>query len=71
GLGGSNSCGAGWIGTPSRALGRIVAGGNQTTQVQINAGGLAPGSYSGFVCVGSNDPGTPKTAVRVALTVTP
>jgi hypothetical protein len=71
GLGGSNACGAGWIGTPTRALGRISAGGSQSTQVQINASGLAPGSYSGFVCVGSNDPSTPKTAVRVALTVTP
>jgi hypothetical protein len=71
GLGGSNACGAGWIGTPTRALGRISAGGSQSTQVQINASGLAPGSYSGFVCVGSNDPSTPKTAVCVALTVTP
>lgn len=71
GLGGSNSCGATWIGAPTRALGRIVAGGNQATQVSISAAGLAPGSYSGFVCVGSNDPITPKTAVRVALTVTP
>ncbi|MFK3650041.1 S8 family serine peptidase [Lysobacter enzymogenes] len=66
---GSNNCGATWIGAPSRAFGRIAVGANVDTTVQINAAGLAPGSYSGYVCVASNDPLRPKAALRVALTV--
>ncbi|MET4728175.1 hypothetical protein ABIE09_001982 [Lysobacter enzymogenes] len=68
-LSGSNSCGATWIGAPSRAFGRIAVGANVDTTVQISAAGLAPGSYSGYVCVASNDPLRPKAALRVALTV--
>ncbi|WP_255595142.1 S8 family serine peptidase [Lysobacter sp. BMK333-48F3] len=70
-LQGANACGATWIGAPSRAFGRLAVGANVDTLVQISAAGLAPGSYSGYVCVASNDPLRPKAALRVALTVTP
>jgi len=70
-LQGANACGATWIGAPSRAFGRLAVGANVDTQVQISAAGLVPGSYSGYVCVASNDPLRPKAALRVALTVTP
>ncbi|WP_082638854.1 S8 family serine peptidase [Lysobacter antibioticus] len=70
-LQGANDCGATWIGAPSRAFGRLAVGANVDTQVQISAAGLVPGSYSGYVCVASNDPLRPKAALRVALTVTP
>ncbi|MGH8082049.1 MAG: S8 family serine peptidase, partial [Lysobacter sp.] len=62
-------CGAAWIGAPNRAFGRIVVGANYTTQVQISAAGLAPGTHEGFLCVASNDVINPKRAVRVVLTV--
>lgn len=66
------ACGAPWIGNATGAIGQIAAGAaNRTIQVQINAAGLAPGTRTGYVCVGSNDPARPKTAVRVTLTVAP
>lgn len=68
---GANACGASWIGAPSRAFGRLAVGANVDNQVQISAAGLTPGSYSGYVCVASNDPLRPKAALRVALTVQP
>ncbi|KWS02252.1 Serine protease, subtilase family [Lysobacter capsici AZ78] len=71
GLQGANNCGATWIGAPTRAFGRVAPAAGMDTQVQINAAGLAAGSYVGYVCVASNDPSRPKAALRVALTVTP
>jgi hypothetical protein len=35
----------------------------------VNTAGLAPGVYSAFVCVASNDPVTPQATVRVVLNV--
>ncbi|QWP76005.1 S8 family serine peptidase [Lysobacter sp. K5869] len=67
---GSNACGATWVGAPNRAFGRIAGNGGYDTQVQISAAGLAPGSYSGYVCVASNDATQPKVAMPVKLTVT-
>jgi hypothetical protein len=66
------ACGAPWIGNATGAIGQIAPGAaNRTVQVQINTVGLTPGTRAGYVCVGSNDPTRPKTAVRVALTVMP
>ena len=68
---GRNTCGASWIGTPARAFGRTAPGTGIDNQVQINAAGLPPGTYNGYICVASNDPVRPKIALRVSLTVTP
>lgn len=70
GLHGANSCGATWIGAATRPSGRVAPGASQSTQVQVSAAGLAPGTYVGFVCVASNDPLQATVALRVALTVT-
>jgi hypothetical protein len=37
--------------------------------VSVNTAGLAPGNYSGFVCLGSNDPARATATVRVNLSV--
>jgi hypothetical protein len=70
-LQGANTCGARWIGAPTRAFGRLAAGKNADTKIQVDAAGLAAGKQVGYVCVASNDPKRPKTAVRVTLTITP
>nr|WP_242691093.1 S8 family serine peptidase [Lysobacter enzymogenes] len=67
----SNACGGTWVGAPNRAFGRIAGNGGYDTQVQISAAGLAPGNYSGYVCVASNDTTQPKVAMPIKLTVTP
>ena len=64
-------CGAPWIGGVAPASGRAAAGAPATVNFTVNTAGLAPGSYTGFVCVGSNDPQRSSATVRVALTVTP
>ncbi|MGN6519014.1 MAG: BACON domain-containing protein [Dokdonella sp.] len=42
-----------------------------TVDVGIDASTLAPGSYSTYLCVHSNDPATPVVAVPLSLTVDP
>lgn len=68
---GSVPCGASWIGAATPTSGQVNPAGSTSVQVQINATGLAPGAYSGYACVATNDPLKPKAAVRIALTVTP
>jgi hypothetical protein len=68
---GSVGCGAPWIGGVAPASGRAAAGAPATVNFTVNTAGLAPGNYTGFVCVGSNDPQRSSATVRVALTVTP
>jgi len=70
-LTGTVGCGAAWIGSVAPASGRAAAGAPATVSVTVNTAGLAPGSYSGFVCLGSNDPARASATVRVNLTVTP
>ncbi|GAB3739326.1 hypothetical protein GCM10028794_22910 [Silanimonas algicola] len=70
-LNGTVSCGAPWISSVLPVSGRAAAGAPATVTVNVNTAGLAPGSYSGFVCLGSNDPARASATVRVNLTVTP
>jgi hypothetical protein len=70
-LTGTVGCGASWISGLAPASGRAVAGSPATVSFNVNTAGLAPGNYSGFVCLGSNDPNRATATVRVNLTVTP
>ena len=70
-LTGTVSCGAPWISSVAPASGRGAAGAPATVSISVNTQGLAPGNYSGFVCLGSNDPARPSATVRVNLAVTP
>ena len=69
-LNGTVGCGAPWLGSVTPASGRGVAGAPATVNFTVNTAGLAPGNYSGFVCLGSNDPTRASATVRVNLTVT-
>lgn len=51
--------------------GTIAAGGNATVTVTFDSTGLAVGTYSGLLCVNSNDPVNPQVEVPVELTVAP
>lgn len=64
-------CGASWLGTVTPAGGQLVPGASTNLMVPVNAAGLAPGRYTGYACVASNDPARPRVAVRVSLNVTP
>lgn len=70
-INGNVTCNAPWISSVAPASGRAVAGAPATVSVNVNTAGLAPGNYSGFVCLGSNDPNRATATVRVNLTVTP
>lgn len=70
-INGNVTCNAPWISSVAPASGRAVAGAPATVSFNVNTAGLAPGNYSGFVCLGSNDPNRPTATVRVNLTVTP
>jgi len=65
------TCNAPWIASVAPASGRAVAGAPAPVTVTVNTAGLAPGNYTGFVCLGSNDPARATATVRVNLTVTP
>jgi hypothetical protein len=58
-----------WL-SVSPVSGSTPAGATTTVDVTIDATGLAPGIYQGFLCVNSNDPDTPLVQVPVDLTVT-
>lgn len=64
-------CGAPWIGTATPSTGTLSATASENIQVSINASSLAPGSYSAYACVSSNDPEAPVVAKRISLTVLP
>ncbi len=51
--------------------GTIAAGGNASVTVTFDSTGLAVGTYSGLLCVNSNDPVNPQVEVPVELTVAP
>lgn len=68
-VGGSVACGAPWITGVMPSSGSLGNNEASTLRVQVDTSGLAPGEYSGFVCISSNDPVTPQATVRVALTV--
>lgn len=64
-------CGAAWISGTYATTGTLSRGTSRSALTAINTTGFAAGSYSGRVCVQSNDPLTPLLAVPLSLTVTP
>ena len=70
-INGTVGCGASWLSGLAPTSGRAAAGSPASVGFSVNTAGLAPGNYTGFVCVGSNDPSRPQASIRVNLTVTP
>ncbi len=68
---GNVPCGAPWISGTYATTGTLARGTSRSALTAINTTGVAAGSYSGKVCVQSNDPLTPTLAVPLSLTVTP
>lgn len=64
-------CGAPWLGAVSPAGGTLAGGASQATSAAINAAALAAGSYTGYLCVNSNDSARPSVALPLQLTVSP
>jgi subtilisin family serine protease len=65
---GEKPCGAPWlVVTPSN--GGVVPAGTTNATVQMNVAGFAPGTYTAYVCVGSNDTDQPIVSVPVSVTV--
>lgn len=65
-----HTCGASWILT-TLGSGQVGIGNGDDHDVTVVSNGLAPGHYVGYVCVSSDDPERPNSALRVELTVTP
>ncbi len=64
-------CGAPWISGTYATTGTLARGASRSALTAINSTGLAAGSYTGSVCVQSNDPANPVVSVPLSLTVTP
>ncbi len=62
-------CGAPWMGAVNPSMGNVNAGASQSIVAAISAAGLVAGTYSGNLCVNSNDPVRPKAVVPLRLTV--
>ncbi len=58
-----------WL-SVSPTSGSTAAAGSSNVTVTYDSTGLSPGSYSGLLCVGSNDPVNAAVEVPVSLTVT-
>ena len=68
---GTVPCGAPWINSVTPAAGRVAPDESRAVRVRVSAAGMAPGTYTGNVCVASNDPITPKAAAPFRLDVVP
>jgi Subtilase family/PA domain len=64
-------CGASWMGGTFAASGSLARGASRSALTVLYGAGLSPGTYTGRVCVQSNDPYRPTVALPVALTITP
>lgn len=60
---------ASWLST-TPSSGTIIAGQTATVQVNLDAGSLIMGSYSGKIYINSNDPDLPRDSIMVSLDVT-
>ncbi len=58
-----------WLSVTRRTSGSIAPGGSEDATVEMDASGLAVGTYHANVCVGSDDPDRPILAVPVSLMV--
>lgn len=68
-LTGTATCGAPWLTGMTPASGAIAGGQSAAAQATVNSTGLAAGSYSGLLCINSNDAARPRAATQVRLTV--
>jgi hypothetical protein len=57
-----------WL-TATPASGTVPEGDSETVTVSVNAAGLAPGEYEGWLCVSTNDPSAEMVPMMVDLTV--
>ncbi|MFD0737831.1 S8 family serine peptidase [Lysobacter koreensis] len=64
------ACGASWLGAVVPSAGSLRGSQSTALTVAVNTAGLAPGSYTGRVCLASNDPALALLGVPVKLTVT-
>jgi Subtilase family/PA domain/Peptidase inhibitor I9 len=64
-------CGAPWISGTYATSGTLARGTSRSALTAINSTGLAAGSFTGSLCVQSNDPVNPILSIPVSLTVTP
>jgi hypothetical protein len=67
--GGVSCASPSWVTRVTPSSGSLGFGDSDTLSIRVNTAGLAPGVYSAFVCVASNDPVTPQATVRVVLNV--
>ncbi len=68
---GNVPCGAPWISGTYAASGTLARGTSVQAMTVVYGTGLAPGSYSGNVCITTNDPVLPSLAMPLNVTVTP
>ncbi len=61
-------CGAYWLGL-SATMGVVPRTGSQEVSIEVDASGMSPGTYTAYVCLASNDPGTPIKVLPVTLRV--
>ncbi|OAB59347.1 hypothetical protein AY599_17465 [Leptolyngbya valderiana BDU 20041] len=59
-----------WLST-NPTSGSVAQGSSEMVSVDIDTSGMAPGSYTGYLCISSNDPNAALTPMPVELTVTP
>lgn len=64
-------CGAPWIRAVTPAAGDVAPGASAGLKARLDARGVAPGAYTGYACLATNDPQRPKVATRIAFNVTP
>jgi hypothetical protein len=64
-------CGASWMGGTYAASGSLARGASRSALTVLYGAGLSPGSYTGRICVRSNDPYRPNVSLPVSLTITP
>lgn len=57
-----------WL-TVSPTAGTTISGTGTAVEVEYDSTGLAPGTYNGDLCIGSNDPDEPEVSVPVTLEV--
>lgn len=71
GVGAEVACGAPWIGSITPGSGNVAPGAATNLRMRLDTRGLSPGRYNAYACLTTNDPGRPRVATPVALTVTP
>jgi hypothetical protein len=58
-----------WLTSVTPTGGTLGGAGTGSLSVKVSAAGLAPGTYTAYVCVASNDTARPVATTRIAVTV--